>query len=436
MKKQQKLLSLLTSVLLVVGGTPAYGESENWFEHGQFEGFVSQTFSHSSDHNFMSESDDRLSADLWEAGLLGHLRIKGDVLFSAQVLGRQVSESAGADTRVDYAFFSLPIAQTVNSQIGIRFGRIRSSFGFYNETRDIPHTRTGVIMPQSVYYDMTRNSFYSSDGVEFFADKSVSDKRLSFQLFLSRPVADENEAQEASSLTPSNLKGDQSFLIRASYGSEFEGFRYALTYYKPEYNVDLHARYAVPGALPDISYSENDASFFSQTVMTSIEYNTLKWALTFEYSRHKFKARLPNWPSARAELNALVGLLPGSGLSPEQQGNVVRGVIVTKESIDHLADGIYEEAYYFQGLYRYNDRWESYVRYDATRTRGVSRSNLHGNWADVNIGTTFRPDESWLLRAELHYIDSLARLLKRDNSEIADSPRYWNAAFFQIAYRF
>lgn len=435
-KQQQKLLSLLGSALLIIGGVPAYAESGDWFKHGQLEGFVSQTFSHSSDHHFLSESDDDLAVDLWEAGILGNVRVKDDLLFSAQVLGRQVSQDSGNDVRVDYAFFSLPLAQTMDSQLGMRIGRIRSSFGFYNETRDIPHTRTGILMPQSTYYDMTRNSFYSSDGIEFFADKAVGDKRLSFQLFLSRPLADEDEVGEAASLTPSNLQGDRSVLLRASYGSEFEGFRYALTYYKPEYSVDLHARYEVPGALPDIELKEQGANFFSQTVMTSIEYNTLKWALTFEYSRHKFKAHIRNWLSARAELDTLISILPGSGLSAEQQADVANGVTNTQASIDRLTDGINEENYYLQGLYRFNEQWEGYVRYDATRARGLSRTNLYSRWVDMNAGATYQPDEHWLLRAELHYIDGWARLLKRDNEQLGGSSRYWTAAFFQVAYRF
>ncbi|WP_197486123.1 hypothetical protein, partial [Oleiphilus sp. HI0061] len=256
-------------------------------------------------------------------------------------------------------FFSYPIYQSFDRSLGLRLGRIRSSYGFYNETRDIPHTRTGVVMPQAVYFDMTRNSFYSADGVEFFGSYDLSGEPLAFQLFLSQPVADKDELEEASQLSPSKLKGDRSLLAKIIYGEEFDGWRASITYFKPEYEVSVEFP---AGDDPLLMIVEPDASFYSENIVTSLEYNQFQWSVTFEYLRHKFQTNIP---------------------------------ALASEAVNDF----YEEAYYLQSVYRFDEFWEMYVRYEQTKLRGSS--DPKSSFDDANFGLAFRPDENWLLRAEI-----------------------------------
>jgi len=372
-------------------------ENGDWFKRFDWDAFASQSVIYTNDYDFLSESDDNLSLDMWEAGVLFTTDVYQRLRFSAQLLGRKVSEYSDEDIRLDYAFFSYPFYQSGKSTLGLRLGRIRSSYGFYNETRDIPHTRTGIVMPQSVYFDQTRNSFYSADGIEFFGFHDFDDNRLSMQVFFSRPIADKDEAQEAADLRPKNLKGDQSILVKLGLGNEFEGWRAAVTYFRPEYDVDVS--FAVP--FPPFSVADNEASFYSESVVTSLEYNEFSWSVTLEYLRHKFQTHIPQ-----------VGAL-GLGESRSDY---------------------YEEAYYVQGLYRMNEQWEGYLRYDSSQLRGNNNQAFPGGYFDdINVGIAYRPDGHWLVRAEFHYIEGLARLLDRDNALTSD--RYWTAAMFQVAYR-
>jgi len=393
--KKQKLLRL-NSILFLLFSGPLIADQSEWFQRNNWNAFISQTAVYTSDYNFLSQSDDRLSFDMWEAGLLMSTAVKEKLTFSAQVLGRKVSDASGDDYRVDYAFFSYPFYQTMRDTIGVRLGRIRSSYGLYNETRDIPHTRTSIAMPQSIYFDMTRNSFYSADGIELFGFRDFGDQRLSAQVFLSRPVVDEDETSEVARLNPTNLKGDKSLLAKISYGSEYDGLRTSFTYYRPEYEVD------VSFPIGPVAFEDNDSSFYSESMITSFEYNQFDWAVTFEYLRHKFFQRIPS-----------LGNIPGQ--TADNRG--------------------YEEAYYLQGLYRINDQWETYLRYDTTERRKSGTLEDGEKWQDINLGGSFRPNENWLLRAEVHYIEGLARLLSRDNTFSEKQDPYWTAAMFQIAYK-
>jgi len=396
--KKQKLL-LLSSLLLSILSGAAFAlesESNDWFQRNSWSAFVSQTAIYSSDYNFLSQSDDELSFDMWEAGFLFSTAVIDQLNFSAQILGRKVSESNGNDLRVDYAFFSYPIYQSMNDKIGLRLGRIRSSYGLYNETRDIPHTRTAIVMPQSIYFDMTRNSFYSADGIELFGYRDFDDQRLSAQIFISKPVADEDETGEVEILQPRNLEGKKSILAKISYGSEYDGLRASFTYYRPEYEVDVTL------SRGPITIQDDNSSFYSESMITSLEYNQFDWALTVEYLRHKFFQNIPS-----------LGDIPG-------------------QTADNTG---YEEAFYLQGLYRVNEQWETYLRYDSTERRKSGTLADGEKWHDINLGGSFRPNDNWLLRAEVHYIDGLARLLSRDNTFSEKQDPYWTAAMFQIAYK-
>lgn len=394
-----RLLACLL-VLLCAGTNPLWAEEAGFIKSTQWSAFVSQTAIYSSDYNFLSRSDDRVSFDMWEAGVLFTANMQNDLAFSAQLLGRKVSEFSDEDIRLDYAFLSYPFYRDYQQTVGVRLGRIRSSYGFYNETRDIPHTRTGIVMPQSVYFDKTRNSFYSSDGIEFYGFRDFgeyADQRLGFQIFISRPVEDKEEAQEAASLQARKLDGDKSILAKISYGSDIEGFRMAFTYYRPEYDVAVSFPVSTT---PMIVVEENDASFYSENMVTSLEYNALDWSLTAEYIRHKFLTDIP-----------VLDDVPG--LSSQ--------------------NAFYEEAFYLQGVKRFNQHWESYLRYDSTRLRGTNA--YWTKFKDINIGLSFRPDEHWLVRAEFHYINGRSRLFTRDNAYYAGEPSYWHAGMVQVAYR-
>jgi len=395
---KQRLLLLSSLLLTMLSGVLFAGESEqsDWFQRNNWSAFVSQTAIYSSDYNFLSQSDDALSFDMWEAGFLFSTAVINKLTFSAQVLGRKVSESNGNDLRVDYAFLSYPLYQTMNDKIGLRLGRIRSSYGLYNETRDIPHTRTTIVMPQSIYFDMTRNSFYSADGVELFGYRDFDDQRLSAQIFFSKPVVDEDETGEVERLQPKNLEGKKSILAKISYGSEYDGLRTSFTYYRPEYEVD------VMFSVGPIPIQDNNSSFYSESMITSLEYNQFDWAVTFEYLRHKFSQNIPS-----------LGNVPGQ--SADNRG--------------------YEEAFYLRGLFRFNEYWEAYLGYDTTERRKNEALLNDEKWHDINFGGSFRPDDNWLLRAEVHYVEGLSRLLSRDNVFSEKQDPYWTAAMFQVAYK-
>jgi len=242
-------------------------------------------------------------------------------------------------------------------------------------------------MPQSIYFDKTRNTFFSADGVELFAFHDFAESRLSYQLFLSRPFADEEETRE-SLLPVSGMKGQHSLLAKVTYGAEFDGAKVSFTYYRPQYEFDI---------APELLAS--DGEFYSQAIVSSFEYNQYDWSFSAEYLRLKFK---------------VLGVIPSD--SPVSA---------------FFTRPLYGEAYYFQLVYRISERWDTYLRHDNSKDR--ARGDAGSYSYDTNMGFSFRPDNHWLIRAEVHYLEGTLNLLTRDNPP----PRteYWNAVLLQLAYK-
>jgi len=419
-------------------GFDAHAKENGWFQHTTIQGFVSQTIISTTDNNFLGSTNDRASFDFWEAGALVNTKVFDKLSFSSQLLGREVSQATGVQTRIDFAFFSYPFIQGIDYTVGARLGRIRSSFGFYNETRDIPHTRTGVIMPQSLYYDMTRNSFYSADGIEFFAHRDIGENRLSFQMFFSKPVEEKEELKEAAGLNPDEFDGDKGFLAKITYGSEFEGFRVGFTYFRPEFDVDVTLKdfpfdtsvLGLPLGEAILTLDGDSSTFYSENMVTSIEYNQINWSLTAEYSRHKFNTDI-NVNVATIQFPTLVpGEFAdlGGSLTPSELK------VAQDKTNNILNNDFYEEAFYLQGLYRVNDYWETYLRFEYSQPHSDESIDPLDKWKDINAGVTYRPDERWLLRGEFHYIEGANRLFSRDNPRESRGI-YWTAAMLQIAYK-
>ncbi len=87
-----------------------------------------------------------------------------------QLLSRQAGESSKGGIRIDYGFLDYTAITSEAKEFGVRLGRIKNPFGFYNDTRDVPFTRPSILLPQSIYFDRARNLAMASDGVQFYGE--------------------------------------------------------------------------------------------------------------------------------------------------------------------------------------------------------------------------------------------------------------------------
>src|SRR5690606_948492 len=157
---------LLFGVPLVAASAPL--QAAQIIDSVYWHAFASQGAIYTSDNNFYGDSDDGLSTEFRELGLILGTQPLDSVSLVAQVLSRETGEVDETDLRLDYAFASYTPYSSLNGEFGIKAGRIRAPIGFFNETRDVAHTRPGILLPQSVYPDRIRNVTFARDGAQLF----------------------------------------------------------------------------------------------------------------------------------------------------------------------------------------------------------------------------------------------------------------------------
>lgn len=383
-------------------------------------GFLSQGYLKSTGNNdVFGNSSGSGSFDFRELGVNASYRPLPNLQFSGQLLSRSAGEDSKGGIRVDYGFVDYTALSTESIDFGIRVGRTKNPLGFYNDTRDVPFTRPSILLPQSIYFDRTRNLGLASDGAQVYGESRNSWGDLNAQFGVVFPQAGDRSTEFAilQGDRPGEITPHLSYIGRLIY--EYDGGR---------------VRLAVSGAQVNTGYDAAQRDPFSglgtfqfTPIIFSAQYNTERWSLTSEYAirhldRHDF--------GAASNLN------------------------VTGES------------YYFQGIYRFSPSWEGVLRYDAYYAdrddrdgrdfaRGIPLSlqnfaPAHSRFAkDITVGLRWNVTPSIMLRAEYHYINGTGWISPLDNrapSEIrnalnrpflsADTDQHWNLFAFQASYRF
>lgn len=365
----------------------------------QMHGFLSQGMINTSGNHFLGESNDRVSYDFREMAVNASYRPSPQLMFSGQIMSHRAGESDHGDPVIDYAFMDWTALSGEWGRAGARFGRVKNPYGLYNTTRDVPFTRPGILLPQSIYFERTRKISLSSDGIDIYADKFGAFGTFSLQAVLGRPLID--DASEAAIIpnAKGDFKTDTTQLYQLKYESPTSAYIVALTY------LNLGINYH-PGASDPL----RAGGFQFDPVILSAQYNAEKWSLTGEYADRSFSLRNFGIPA----------------LSVSQTG----------------------ESYYLQGTYRLLPQWEMLLRYDAAFSNREDRSGsvyekvtrrpgFTQYTKDWTLGLRYDITPAFMLRAEYHNIEGTSILPVLDNLPGATSlEKRWNMWMLLGSYRF
>ena len=371
----------------------------------QIHGFVTQAYLVSSDNDVFGNSDKGGSFGLTEAGLNASLRPLPKLQLSAQVLSRRAGEGNTGMPRLDYAFLDYRLYSHEANQFGIRVGRIKNPFGFYNETRDVAFTRPSILLPQSIYFDRTRNLGLSSDSVQLYSDVAVFNwGTLSTQFGISLPVVSDKDTESSllGAVRPGHLGREVGYIGRGIFETNDKRLRLGVS------GIWLNTNYNPHGANDRLGPGLLEFT----PVFFSAQYNTERWTLTSEYAIRPFNYN-----------DSFNGRLKGL----------------------HFVG----ESYYFQGEYRFTPKWEGILRYDALF---IDRSDRSGNqWAalnfaqglehsryarDITVGLRWNVTPEFMLRAEYHHVNGTGWLSRLDNPNPRDTVKNWDLFAIQASYRF
>jgi hypothetical protein len=367
-------------------------------ESVQVHGFASQGFIKTTGNNFFGDSRDG-SFDFRELGINGSWRPVPNLLLSAQAVSRNAGSTDDGDLRIDYALVDYSLVSDLDTQFGLRLGRVVNPFGLYNDTRDVAFTRPSILLPQSIYFDINRQLALSGDGVHLYAEQSSSWGGLLFQGGLFKPRTDDPdfELSITQGLVPTEVEGKASWIGRLIY--EYDGGRLRLA----ATAVDLEADFR-PELGPDFTGS---GKFGFSPLIFSAQYNAERWSLTGEYARR---------PTSLKDFGAL---LPDTEFTGE--------------------------SYYLQGTFRFTPDIEGVLRYDVLvadrddpdgeEFAAVTGLPAHGRFAkDWTVGLRWDVTPSFMLQAEYHYIDGTGWMSPLENP--GEQDQRWDLFAIMASYRF
>lgn len=409
---------------------PEFGKKKNglvnsaidWFRNkdlpGDFQihGFASQAYITTSDNNVFGNSDHGGSFGLTEAGLNASVRPLPRLQVSAQVVSRRAGEGVKGIPRLDYAILDYRLYSHEADQFGIRVGRLKNPFGFYNETRDVAHTRPSILLPQSIYFDRTRNLGLSGDSVQLYGETAIGNfGTFSSQFGVWFPIVSDKDTESSllAGIQRGHLTREASYIGRGIFETNDKRIRLGIsgiwlnTAYDPQYQ---HLKETLgPGALQ------------FTPIYFSAQYNAEKWSITAEYALRHFKYNSAFGDSISARL------LNGQDF--------------------------FGESYYIQGEYRFTPKWEGFLRYDALFADRADRNGKdfvelvkeqagivrpgHSRFAkDITVGLRWNITPEFMLRAEYHHVNGTGWLSRLDNPNANNTEQYWHLFAIQAAYRF
>ena len=148
----------------------------------QFHGYLSQAAIRSTDNPYFDD-ESGTNFNFREIGLNLAWSATDQLRLAGQVLSRKAGDLEDGDPSIDFLLVDYNFLATEELSAGIRLGRVKSPYGIYNTTRDVPHGRPGIFVPQSVYFESTRGAILSSDGGNFYLSNTNSVADFNFDLF-------------------------------------------------------------------------------------------------------------------------------------------------------------------------------------------------------------------------------------------------------------
>ena len=183
-------------------------------------------------NNFFGNTDDNVSFEFWELGLNASWRPTPEILLSAQVTSRRAGAEDDGQPRLDYGLLTYTIVNNKRMRAGIRLGRVLNPLGLYNETRDVAFTRNSILLPQSIYFERTRDLALSGDGLQLFAHRSTEIGDFYLQFNGGLPRTDDDGRSRRALLGPFALgefEPEPSFFGRLLYDLDGGRFRFAVS---------------------------------------------------------------------------------------------------------------------------------------------------------------------------------------------------------------
>ena len=410
------MLGALTKVVIALLLTlpSAYAQNDK-NQDWQVHGFLAQGLIYVDGSDFVND-DGELSAELTEIGLNASYRLSESIRLTGQVVYLDGGNRYIKGARVDYALIDWSVYNDENWLVDLYVGRFKNNHWLYSSTRDVPHTRPTIILPQSMYFDGLRDIAMGSDGGAAKISYS-SENYGDFDFNLSYGTS------ELSSDSVKLLLGDiaqgqgkQEFDVQSSFywRPQFSPWQFGFSYLNSDFTYDASMNDIYPNG-----DRVHDATFSFDQLAINALYEGEFWEFSAEAFQQKFRTEGFYAPETYAFLG--------------------------KDFIENVGQGIY-----LQTRYKINKDLTLLARIerfyvDKNDRDGTEREKATGGLIpayfgfqdDITIGMHYNIAESVRIQMEYHKTAGTARLTPVVNPNVTvNNNEYWDMWAIQLMYWF
>ena len=392
-------------------------ESSTWMEEIKWHGFISQNFVATDENDFLGSSSGG-SFKSNEAALNASWRATDSLQLALQGLYKQIGNAKPKGGRVDYAIVDWRFLDSFTSGAGVRFGRLKNPYGFFNETRDVAATNTSILLPESIYIDYLSQLFHTSDSVGLYSHNELDNGTVSFVAQYGRPILNDDiiSTLVGGNETNGDISDERIAIAKVGYESGSGLWRTALSYIR--FDGKFH-----PSSGDAFYLQEGDISI--EQALFSFELNWNDWQLISEVQRRNTELEEVFSFSPKFREQSLAYYLQlGFNITPEWKIYARRDEVFRNKDDKHGRD-------YAANLQNLN------AFFSANMLPYRFEGQYHSTFAkDTTLGFRYSPSFEWSFAVEVHQIDGTYWLPDIENPDVSAQQRYWNMFLAQVAYRF
>lgn len=395
------LITIFLGSYFIIAGF-VYGNDIGGIDDVQIHGFVAQGVIDVDGSDFVSV-DQGVSFKLTEIGLNASYQFTPDVRLAGQAVYLNGGNRYDKGIRLDYLLLEWALHNTENWQTKLYLGRIKNYHWLYSSTRDVPMTRPSIILPQSVYFDGTRDMSIGGDGGAIatrYSHASIGDIDITASIGIS-PVSKEQTTILMGSTSTGKLTHENDFQGSIYWRPSFSQWKFGL--------ATTNADFTYENGIND---SFINGSLDLERFYANAEYQAEHWTFSAEILQENIK---------------LYGLLVPEFMNDSKgQGGYVQAQYSITPKLQLLSR---YEHYYANKSDKHGRQLEL--------NSGGGVPHYFGYQYDKTIGLKYRISPKVELQFEHHWIQGTARL----TPVLIPEPRinkeeYWQMWALQLMYWF
>ena len=397
-------LKSLALISLIAVGTQALAD-EQAANKLTIDGFISFGYLSASDNNFFGDKDGK-DAFLTENVLKANYSIGHGFSASGQILYREAGEKYDGGARIDFLQLDYHTNMFGDGSNTFTLGRFKNRQGLYNETRDIPYTRPSILLPQSVYLDISRNFLLTTDGIKSRSYIPLDESDLFFEVGYGENSPDDKFSEITIAETAEgDWDSDRNHYIDLRWESRNLTLAYNFTNVVVDYTPHPGAFINVDFMGMPIPIPMTPGQFETDFNTYSIQDREAEWEVTAELSQREFIT---------------------AGFSGPTAGGVTD------------VDGGYLQFRYF-----IDDQWTALIRYDDVELdfvlagQGIGVPEDLKKSTDLTVGLSLMINEDWQLMVEHHFVEGGAWLPPLTKTQILPPLEPdWGITAMQVSMKF